>query len=92
MTQFRMWIGTLNNPDPAMVEDYIQAWHTKAEAVYATGQLEKGAAGTPHVQFFVQFKKQSGWDILRNIVVRPTLPELSITTVLMCIVTRRTLA
>ncbi len=58
MTQFRMWIGTLNNPDPAMVEDYIQAWHTKAEAVYATGQLEKGAAGTPHVQFFVQFKKQ----------------------------------
>lgn len=92
MTQYRMWIGTLNNPDPDMVEDYIQAWHTKAEAVYATGQLEKGAKGTPHVQFFVQFKKQKRLGHLKNIVVRLTLPELSRTTVLMYIVTRKTLA
>lgn len=52
-----MWLGTLNNPPP-MPQDYIEAWVTKAGAVYATGQLEKGKEGTPHIQFFVQFKQQ----------------------------------
>jgi hypothetical protein len=32
-------------------------WVTKAKAVYAVGQLEKGAEGTVHIQFFINFKK-----------------------------------
>lgn len=36
MAQFRMWIGTLNNPehDPSA---YLEAWVNKAKAVFATG-------------------------------------------------------
>lgn len=54
MAQARMWLGTLNNPteDPA---EFIERW-TKAGAIYVTGQLEKGADGTPHIQYFVQYK------------------------------------
>lgn len=37
MTQFRMYIGTLNNPDVATAPDYIKAWTTQAGAVYSTG-------------------------------------------------------
>lgn len=48
-----MFIGTLNNPSThykdTTVADYIEAWHTKAGAVYATGQLEKGESETPHI-------------------------------------------
>lgn len=45
-----MWIGTLNNPgDVDMCEAYIYAWKDKAGAVYVTGQLERGAEGTPHI-------------------------------------------
>lgn len=35
----------------------MEAWVTKAKAVYVIGQLEKGAEGTPHIQFFLNFKK-----------------------------------
>lgn len=56
-----MFIGTLNNPHQSYpdlpIQDYIEAWKTKAGAVYATGQLEKGESETPHVQFFIQFTK-----------------------------------
>jgi len=44
----RMFIGTLNNPE-ALPQDYLEAWHTTAKAVYVTGQLEKGDGGTPHI-------------------------------------------
>ena len=57
----RTFIGTLNNPAQAypdiQVQDYLEAWRTKAGAEYVTGQLERGKEGTPHVQFFVQWKK-----------------------------------
>lgn len=56
-----MFIGTLNNPSQHYpdqpVQDYIEAWRTRAGAVYATGQLEKGESETPHIQFFVQYAK-----------------------------------
>lgn len=58
MTQFRMFIGTLNNPDLTTCKEYIQSWVDKAGAVYATGQLEKGEQGTLHLQYFIQFKNQ----------------------------------
>lgn len=52
-----MFIGTLNNPTEhypdLSVQEYIEAWHSKAGAVYATGQLEQGESETPHIQFFV---------------------------------------
>jgi hypothetical protein len=31
------WIGTLNNPDTTVAEEYVRLWHTKAGAVYANG-------------------------------------------------------
>jgi len=54
-----MWIGTYNNIDTCICEDYLEKWHTLHKAVYVTGQLEKGKEGTPHLQFFVQFAKAS---------------------------------
>lgn len=52
----RRWLGTLNNPDVALARDYLELWHTKAGARYVNGQVEKGAEGTVHVQFFLNFK------------------------------------
>lgn len=41
MTQFRMWIGTLNNPQNHLGEitykDFIEGWVTKGGAVFAAG-------------------------------------------------------
>ncbi len=56
MSKGRMFIGTLNNPDTTACEDYINAWHKQAAAVFVTGQLERGKEGTVHLQYFVQFK------------------------------------
>ncbi len=54
-----MYLGTLNNPTDHYPDfdlaQYLEAWKTKAKAVYVTGQLEKGEEGTPHVQFFLNF-------------------------------------
>jgi len=56
-----MYLGTLNNPTEHYPDfdlaQYLESWKTKASAEYVTGQLEKGDEGTPHVQYFVQFKK-----------------------------------
>jgi len=57
MSKARMFIGTLNNPDTTILEDIVHSWVTKAKALFCTGQLEKGAEGTPHLQFFVHFEK-----------------------------------
>lgn len=66
MTQARMWLGTLNNPqvDPAQ---FIERWTTQGGAVYATGQLEKGSEGTAHIQYFVQYKDQKRISNLKKI-------------------------
>lgn len=55
MSQVRMMIGTYNNPevDPA---EYLEKWSKIPGVVYVTGQLEKGAEGTRHIQYFVQTK------------------------------------
>lgn len=55
--KFRKWIGTYNNPT-VDTREFIERWHTHGGAIYVNGQLEKGDAGTPHIQFFVQFKDQ----------------------------------
>lgn len=50
------WLGTRNNPTE-LVEDYLRDFYKNSGAVYVCGQLEKGEEGTPHIQFFVNFKK-----------------------------------
>jgi len=47
---------TLNNPE-SITEDYLKGIHEKLKAVYTCGQLEKGKEGTPHIQFFMNFKE-----------------------------------
>lgn len=50
------YLATLNNPevDP---QEFLEAWISKAKANYVVGQLEKGAEGTVHLQYFINFKK-----------------------------------
>lgn len=55
--QYRKWIGTYNNPT-VDAREFIERWHTHGGAVYVNGQLEKGEQGTPHIQYYVQFKGQ----------------------------------
>jgi len=40
-----------------MAEDWLQALHKAANAVYTNGQLEKGEDGTVHLQFYVSLSK-----------------------------------
>lgn len=51
------YLGTLNNPQekyPDFIsQDWLSALHNKVEAVYTNGQLEKGADGTVHLQFYI---------------------------------------
>jgi len=49
-------LGTLNNPD-LIPQEYLEEYITKHGAKYVCGQLEKGAEGTVHLQFFVNFEK-----------------------------------
>jgi hypothetical protein len=56
MSRSHNFIGTLNNPT-VPPQEYIELWHTKAKATYVCGQLEKGKEGTPHIQFFINFKQ-----------------------------------
>lgn len=51
------WLGTLNNPDIALTQEYLQKWYKDTGATYVNGQLEKGKEGTVHVQYFVNYKK-----------------------------------
>lgn len=53
----RMWLGTYNNIEPTMCDSYLEKW-LSAGCAYVTGQLEKGAEGTPHLQFYLHFKDQ----------------------------------
>lgn len=53
----RQWLGTLNNPDTALCQDYLEKWHREGKAEYVVGQLEKGEEGTPHIQYFLWFKE-----------------------------------
>ncbi len=52
MTQTRMVIATYNNP-PEECKEYLEKWSKIPGVVYVTGQLEKGAEGTRHLQYFV---------------------------------------
>ncbi len=52
----RNWLLTHNNP--AMdCSEYLERIHGHLKAVYTVGQLEVGEEGTPHIQFFMNFKE-----------------------------------
>lgn len=51
----RNYLLTLNNPTD-FAQDYLQKIHETLKAQYTVGQLEKGEQGTPHIQFFMNFK------------------------------------
>lgn len=55
MSRANNWLMTLNNPeeDP---QEYLKRFFNKTEAVYVVGQLEQGAEGTLHIQFFANYK------------------------------------
>lgn len=57
------FIGTLNNPTEHykdfIAQDWLEAFHKKAGAVYTNGQLEKGTEGTVHLQFYTSFPKET---------------------------------
>lgn len=55
-TLARTFLGTYNNPeDEDFVIKYLEKWNTEGKAVYVVGQLERGAEGTPHIQFCINF-------------------------------------
>lgn len=41
-----------------MAQDWLEAAHKRAGAVYTVGQLEKGEEGTVHLQYFVNFSSK----------------------------------
>ncbi len=51
----RNWLLTLNHPETEAAS-YLEAIHDKLSAVYTCGQLEQGEEGTPHIQFYMNFK------------------------------------
>lgn len=50
------WLGTLNNPEEEPIV-FLERLYTVGKATYVCGQLEKGAEGTVHIQYFINFKK-----------------------------------
>jgi len=50
------WLCTLNNPE-VDCREFLEKWHSTGKANYVCGQLERGAEGTAHIQYFVNFKK-----------------------------------
>lgn len=50
----RIWLCTYNNPK-VEPEEYLRCWHTIAGARYVCGQVEKGEAGTPHIQYYLNY-------------------------------------
>jgi hypothetical protein len=57
MSKGNNWLCTYNNPDTSMVEEYLSKWFHIARATYVNGQLERGANGTVHIQYFLNFKQ-----------------------------------
>lgn len=65
----RNWICTLNNPD-VKPEGFLRDLHSLAGATYTCGQLEKGAEGTLHLQFFMNFSQKARHTKISKIVPR----------------------
>lgn len=64
--QARNFLGTLNNPDFQEHRDWLEKWVTQGKARYVCGQLEKGAEGTVHIQYFLNFEKPTRVSALKK--------------------------
>lgn len=65
----RNWMGTLNNPDiPA--ENHLRGVSQAKGVVYVVGQLESGAEGTEHVQYYVNLDKPQALSYMKKICQR----------------------
>lgn len=68
MSQARSWLCTFNNPTGItsdFLQEYLEMWHK--HATYVNGQIERGANGTLHVQYFVNFSKPHRLAALKKI-------------------------
>jgi len=58
-------LGTENNPE-ADTREWLEALFKASKAKYVCGQLEKGAEGTPHIQYFINFSGQQRLSYLKK--------------------------
>lgn len=56
MSTSKTWLMTTNNP-AVETEPYLKAMYETLGAGYVCGQLEQGAEGTRHIQWYAWFKK-----------------------------------
>lgn len=61
----RNWIGTLNNPE-VDAREYLEKWSQLKSVKYVCGQLEKGAEGTRHIQYFVNLVEPQRMSYLKK--------------------------
>lgn len=62
----RNWLCTLNNPEFEDHADWLNKWVTQGKAKYCCGQLEKGAEGTVHLQYFLNFAEPTRVSALKK--------------------------
>lgn len=62
----RNYICTYNNPPEGLYKEYLEKWMTQANATYVCGQLEKGAEGTVHLQYYLNFAEKKRVSALKK--------------------------
>jgi len=60
--QSKNWIGTINNPTHTEFDEFLK----RPYAGYAVWQLERGASGTMHYQFYVEFSNKVRRNVLSS--------------------------
>jgi Putative viral replication protein. len=66
MSKSSQWLGTLNNPDSSMAQEYLSLWKSKGGARYVNGQIEKGKEGTIHIQYYLNFENPTRISALKK--------------------------
>ncbi len=67
-TQCRTWLATHNNPEePDTIGEWLEKMYTHSKARYICGQLEKGAEGTVHIQYYINFKAPKRLTVMKKL-------------------------
>lgn len=75
----RNWLCTLNNPAlDGLYKEYLEKWKTEAKARYVCGQLEKGAEGTVHLQYFLNFAEPTRVSALKKFCSKSHFEEVKV--------------
>lgn len=74
----RNWLGTLNNPQDGLYKEYLEKWMTVKGCKYVCGQLEKGAEGTVHIQYFLNFAEPTRVSALKKYCSRSHFEEVKV--------------